>query len=757
MTIPAAFKSALSLDHVAPEDWIEVEGLPWAYGLVDRAAGWFAARSADQQRLGVAGVLLALPRGAEQESRPLDGDSSVGQFQALLQLDDAGTVLPLIANAARRDGMVVLSGDLDATSAVGTINFTGSAAAFPASGVLYLGRETFTYTGKGASSFTGCARGACALPGLEARQAHTSGDMISAYPRFLATRRMAWYCTLDGTDAGRVNLWTGTIRNVKMQSGLAGVELTAESLDGDLKVKSFTTQRTAKLGVGLVGADGHYTPSSETEPTAETARVVVTEGSTSGPWTHGSEIIVRLGDEYLAGTVAVSGTEIAIDILGRGQFNSAVVQHVPGDDLVEVMWTGARNASGSPADQVSQFSAGDHPMNVALQLLLSRKGDGANGPFDTLPEGWGLGIDASRVDAAGTEALRRTWFPASRHLWVYEEPFIAKDVLTELLRPHGCYPAASLGDMLTIRRLSPPLLDTPPRAIDATGIVAVPTWEANTNKVIGRVIWRCDYDPVADDFRQTYKGEMVGPYQEAQEFYAGRWGTLEIDAKGQFTGNDSGANFFGAGLSTGADETSLRYCEMVRDRYARPFPAIGVECSFDYLDVEVGDLVTLTASNIPNVTSGAGDLIGAICEVVHRSIDRVRGVVQLTLLHSILGTGFRRLAPSGIVESTGAGAITLVDGVLNDPRQAPTDGFFVGQVVVVYTPDLKTPRGIATLTSVSATQLLMATVPAGTVAGDVVTLHLYSAQPALEKIRHASMASTSELLNGVDPAHTYAT
>ncbi len=756
-TLPAAFAAALALDHVAPEDWIEVEGLPWAYGLVDRAAGWFAARSANQQRLGVAGVLLALPRGAEQELRPLDAESSVGQFQFQLQLDDAGTVLPLIGNGARRDGMVVLSGDIDSTSAVGTINFTGSAAAFPASGVLYLGRETFTYTGKGASSFTGCARGAYALPGHEARQAHTSGDLISAYPRFLSTRRVAWYCTLDGTDAGRVNLWSGTMRTAKLMAGGAGVELTAESLDGDLKVQTFTTQRTGKLGVGIVGADGGYVAASDTESAAETTRLVLAEGSTSGAWTHGSEIIVRLGDEYLAGTVSVSGTETAITILGRGQFNSAVVQHVPGDDLVEVMWTGARNASGSAADQVSKFSAGDHPLEIALQRLLSRKGDGANGTYDTLPEGWGIGLDASRVDVAGILALKRTWLPAARHLWVYEEPHVLKEMLGELLRPHGCYPVSSLGDLLRVLRLSPPIPGASLRTIDASSIVAVPTWDANTVNVIGRVVWRCDHDPVAGDFRQTFKGEMVGPYMEAQEFYAGLWKTLELDAKGQFTGNDSSANFFGAGLSTGADEASLRYFEMVRDRYARPFPAIGVECSFDYLDVEVGDLVTVTATNLPDVTTGALGLAGAICEVTRRSIDRVRGVVQLTLLHSTAANTFRLLAPSGIVSATGAGTITLTDGAFNDSGQDRTAGFYAGQVVVVFSSDLRTARGLATLTSVSATQLGMATVPAGTVAGDVVTLQLYSAQPAIEKSRHAFMASTSELLNGVDSAHTYAT
>jgi hypothetical protein len=51
----------------------------------------------------------------------------------------------------------------------------------------------------------------------------------------------------------------------------------------------------------------------------------------------------------------------------------------------------------------------------------------------------------------------------------------------------------------------------------------------------------------------------------------------------------------------------------------------------------------------------------------------------------------------------------------------------------------------------------MATVPAGTTAGDAVVLAAYASQPAAEKARHASLASTGELLNGVDAAHIYAT
>ena len=116
------------------------------------------------------------------------------------------------------------------------------------------------------------------------------------------------------------------------------------------------------------------------------------------------------------------------------------------------------------------------------------------------------------------------------------------------------------------------------------------------------------------------------------------------------------------------------------------------------MDVEVGDLVTLTVENLPDVTTGALGLDGAICEVLRRSIDDVRGVVALTLLHSTSPASFRLLSPSGVALSVGASSITLTDALFNDADQDATAGFYAGQVIEVWSPDLKTARGTATLT-----------------------------------------------------------
>ena len=77
---------------------------------------------------------------------------------------------------------------------------------------------------------------------------------------------------------------------------------------------------------------------------------------------------------------------------------------VSGNDLTGVSTTAEHGTSGSNA------SAGDivqevcwinrHPVDMARRVLVST-GTGTNGPHDTLPESWGLGIPAHLIDAAG--------------------------------------------------------------------------------------------------------------------------------------------------------------------------------------------------------------------------------------------------------------------------------------------------------------------------------------------------------------------
>lgn len=655
--------------------------------------------------------------------------------------------------------------DLGATGSETFLPYLGTAdaAQYPAAGgTIYLGRETCTYTARtagtnGAGYFAGVTRGMYALPGRTTKTAHVWGDEITPYMRTVATRRAQLLATLDGTDANRLARWGGTVQTVTLAAGLHTYELTMGSLDGELAVDAFAGQRTAKLSAGIVDGSGAYTVKGSSEPAAETSKVRLLADSMAGTWSAGQTIMIRVGEEFFAGTLAVDATGTYVDFSGTGArslFSTSAESHQVGEEIAEVVWTGAYDAAGTAEYRFSKFTQGDHPFDVLLSFLLSREGDGANGTYDILPAGWGLGLDQARVDIAGIEKLARDWLPGQRHLWLYTEPFGMQEEIAALLRPHLCFPVTTLGDQLTVRRLSPPIEGATVRAITASTIVDVPSWDANIRDVIGLVNWLCDYDPLGGENRQKF----VGPFTDAQRNYAGQWQTITVEAKGAFTGNDPGAvGFFGAALQTGAAEASLRYVETIRDRYSMPLPIIGVECSYDCLDVEPGDLVRVTCEHLPDTTTGGVGLTSALCEVLSKQIDDHRGVVTLSVLHTV-ATAARLIAPAEAVTVTAAGVIKVADaaGLLY------AAGIFAAtDVIEVWTSDLLTSRGTAALTGVTdggaTLDLAMATVPAGTTAGDVVTIAAYDSATASQRARFAFLADAAGTLGaGADPAHQYA-
>jgi hypothetical protein len=189
------------------EVWVEVEGLPWAFGLNDRAAAFFSGRSERFRREGVKGLLTAIPQGVAQEVRPLEGDGSIGSASVEILDDDSGPVLDLVANIEREDGLLTLGADMPANgTTIANLAFTGTAseADYPAAGgIFYVGRETCRYATRSGSTFTDVQRAWHEVPGRTLYRAHTAGDVISPFPRFTRTRRAVVYVSEDGTEASK--------------------------------------------------------------------------------------------------------------------------------------------------------------------------------------------------------------------------------------------------------------------------------------------------------------------------------------------------------------------------------------------------------------------------------------------------------------------------------------------------------------------------------------------------------------------------
>src|SRR5690242_11065254 len=90
MALPSSFLAALAGDAPALDMWLEIEGLPFGYGLVAHSPStdnWANQRTGRYVRQAIRACLRAIPGGIEAEARPLEGDSSVGQMVVEL-LDD---------------------------------------------------------------------------------------------------------------------------------------------------------------------------------------------------------------------------------------------------------------------------------------------------------------------------------------------------------------------------------------------------------------------------------------------------------------------------------------------------------------------------------------------------------------------------------------------------------------------------------------------------------------------------------------------
>jgi hypothetical protein len=749
------------------EVWVEVEGLPWAFGLNDRAASWFAGRAVALRRLGVKGLFTGIPRGVTQEVRPLDGDGSIGSSSVEFLDDDSGPVLDLLANVEREDDLLTITADLPADGvlvAAVTVNETPDAGAYPTTGgIFYLGRETFSYESRTGSTFANVSRCWYEIAGRVSYAAHTAGDVVSPYPRFTKTRRAVVYVSETGLEADKELRWAGPVDGVQLVSGLGAVRLTVLSLEADLKRQAFAGLRRGKLLKPTADVNGVYAGDAPADDVRTVDLAVDPDSLTAGqPWKSGQRILVRVRDEYFCGTMQ-DGHLISFNGAdeGRAAFNSVAASHDAGEEFIECAYTGAYGA-GSPEAACSFFTQGDHPFDVLVAILTSRAGDATNGAHDTLPAGWGLGIDVTSIATTNIADLRDRWLPSAAHREVIEDAVTFKEWAAQVLRVHGCYLIQRWATgALDIRRMNSPVPGDSQRTVDATTVVDLPSWDANVESIIGRIVLRCDYDPSSasdQEFRQKYTYEIQGPRIETQEHYAGAFKTHEIESKGQWSGLDSPGSIFGAALYTDADNVAARLFDVLSARFAKGFPTVVVETDWDARVHDVGDVVKLTLDHLPDITRGARGLSGALCEVRHKDADEDRRVVTLTL--QIFAPTFqsRRLAPSAIVSGV-AGAVLTVQAHAFSSASSAVDAshFPVNAVVRVYSPDLKTLRGSATVSGVSSSNITLGASVAGVVAGDVVVLAPYDSQPAAVMDTFAFLGDAAWKLGAADAAgHRYA-
>lgn len=146
-------------------------------------------------------VISIAPQSIRLSARSIDRDLrrvNGGGFAFSLVRDSAGVIDGLLRFRSTTQTTLAGSTILRSTSMTGTgIITVNKTTGYASSGTLYINSETFTYTGKTSTTFTGVTR---SIAG-SAAQPHFAGDPVFAAPRFWRGRRAKLYAVdVDGVS-----------------------------------------------------------------------------------------------------------------------------------------------------------------------------------------------------------------------------------------------------------------------------------------------------------------------------------------------------------------------------------------------------------------------------------------------------------------------------------------------------------------------------------------------------------------------------
>ncbi len=666
MTVPANFTTNVALRHTRTYRWLEIEGIPVCYGTFTKTSSWFAARSALLQFESIKSYFekASTPANYDGELDPLDGIAKyTGQIEfTIADIDD---VITSWTGNANKSDWVYLSADHSAVAT--SITYTGDGSAWGSSGTLYIGAETVTFTGHntGTKTFTGCTRGKY----RSTAKAWGLGTPVSVRPYTLKGRRCWYYQVIEprvGTaavDADKATRFTGTLESLKMDSAEPGAYvISVQSITKEMNKRVFRDLRqfndTQEQGISgpPYGAD---------EPGIRTAG---NPGFVTGANTWNSRdvtlldhlevVLTRVDDELMFWQGITSGDPY-IALGQRGKFNTATVDHKSGFTAKECAWI-AEYISASPKTEHSECrfnsatttaapTPADHPLMVLLQVMLSTglgtntAGGGARN-YDVLPESWGLGVEHSRIDIAGIEKLAAE-HPDLRVCGVIESPMNFVDFAKEMLRPYGFYATETLGDLYTIRYLRPPLPDEVSRTLDDTSRISKqkPSWDANLVSAVQEVMFKSNFDIKDRDF----KLHTIERFADAKLYTKGEGRVINYDCHFMYSrgGSTRGQPTVGGQPNVASLLKSRSY--LFRTRFARPPPIIIERVDYSFITSEVGDLVAVTHSYMPNAGLGTRGLTASICQIVRKQVDDASKTVELTLWDSGYNIGdYRYIAPS---------------------------------------------------------------------------------------------------------------
>src|SRR3990167_854950 len=266
----------------------------------------------------------------------------------------------------------------------------------------------------------------------------------------------------------------------------------------------------------------------------------------------------------------------------------------------------------------------EHPFLLALRVLQST-GTGANGTYDTLAEANGVGMPSTLVDVAGIVALKATVQPNVLFEFSISSPADALAwVQTQCFAPLGCVPFITEDGKLSVKQLLLAALASDSVATLTTANIMQIAWQAGDRGIVNAIDVDYDWDtdpvlPNAYARREQYRsGASTDPDSSIGKY--GRKPTLRLTCQGVRTARDA--------ISL-LDSLATRTFR----RFAEPGGLLQVDVQYRSAHhLEVGDIVTVTHPDVPNLSAGLRGLSSALMQVFDtRPVFGPNGRMVLTL------------------------------------------------------------------------------------------------------------------------------
>lgn len=282
-----------------------------------------------------------------------------------------------------------------------------------------------------------------------------------------------------------------------------------------------------------------------------------------------------------------------------------------------------------------------NPINIWYALVT---GDFANVTFPVTTSGaaaTGLNVSASLIDATHLEAERDEWIFDFDMRFEFRKREKAKKFFEEELFLLKGYALIRGSGQLSARLYHPAHPAEPPQDLtEEDNILGIPKAtplfkdHLNVIQILG------NHDPDFDEGQGETEFTALFSFEDSSDITATKERKeLIIESRGLRTDLNGVRNAAFAG-------------NKIRQRFLEPPIEIKVETLFSKRVLEIGDVVGVTHSALPDMDTGLRGWTLEQCEVVKAQPDFRRGRMRFTLITTTFGRRYRVIAPTGLADYT---------------------------------------------------------------------------------------------------------